>query len=384
MKIIYFTTSLEAQDYVTFNSYWKSSLNPSNQNFHNKMIRSLALTNNVEVISVRPFSRRNCTVKKLEASTREDGNIVWNYLEIKNLPFVRDIYNAKQARKIMRSLDLNYAVIVTDTINPRVMTLALKMGKEFNLPVVGMCTDSPSNISGTRKSYTLYILNTAHKLNGYIALTPGLNDLFNVDERPNLIIEGVIENDLPRATKNEMGDYFFFGGALMKRYGIYELIDAFKALNRPDLKLLVCGHHANETELKYAMGDAQNIVYLKTLPVCEVLKYEMNAIANINPRPYSEDLDRFSVPSKTIEYLSSGRPTISVKNTRLQKDFSELAIWSKSSNEEDLLAAMKCVLELSENDKIELGEKARTKALALYSLSTINKLLTKFLDQFIH
>lgn len=383
MKVIYFTTSLEAEDYVNFNSFWKTSLNPSNQNFHNKMIRSLALTNQVEVISIRPFSRRNCTVKRLDPSTREDGNIIWNYLGIKNIPFIRIKHNEKQARKIMRGVDLNYAVIVTDTINPKVVTLALKMGKEFNLPVIGMCTDSPSNISGTKKSYTLFILNKGHKLNGYISLTPALNDLFNTEEKPNIVVEGVIENDLPKTANNEVGNYFFFGGALMKRYGIYELIEAFKLLNEENLKLLICGHHANEQALKEAISDAKNIEYLKTLPVKEVLKYEMNAIANINPRPYSEDLDRFSIPSKTIEYLSSGRPTISVKNSRLQKDFEQCAIWSKSSNPEDLCAAMKCVLELSKEEQEELGKKARTKALTLYSLSSINEVLSKFLDQFV-
>ena len=257
------------------------------------------------------------------------------------------------------------------------------MGKEFNLPVIGLCTDSPSNISGTRKSYNLSVLNSGQKLDGYVSLTPSLNDLFNVNEKPSMILEGIVENDLPRTAKNEVGNYFFFGGALMKRYGIYELIEACKAVNRQDIKLIICGHHANEAALKDAIGKEENIVYLKTLPVTEVLKYEMNTIANINPRPYSEDLDRFSIPSKTIEYLSSGRPTISVRNTRLQKDFGENAIWSKSSNPEDLLTAMKCVLDLSEKERIELGKKAREKTLALYSLSAVNKILSKFLDQFI-
>lgn len=383
MKVIYFTTSIEANDYVDFNSCWKSSLNPSNQNFHNKIIRALSLTNSVEVISIRPFSRSLCNVKKLDKVSKEDGNINWHYLEIKNNPISRLFSIKKEAKEIMSTLDLNYAVIVTDTINPRVVSLALKMGKEFSLPVIGLCTDSPSNITGTKKSYTLYVLNKGHKLNGYVALTQGLNDLFNTDEKPNLIMEGIVENELPKAMKNINGKYFFFGGALMKRYGIYDLIDAFKQLNREDIKLLICGHHADQNELLEAIGNNQNIEYLKTLPVSQVLQYEMNAIANINPRPYSEDLDRFSIPSKTIEYLSSGRPTISVKNTRLQKDFLEDAIWAKSSNPEDLLSAMNRVLELSDVEQENLGEKARSKVLALYSLSNINKKLSKFLESFL-
>ena len=124
-------------------------------------------------------------------------------------------------------------------------------------------------------------------------------------------------------------------------------------------------------------------LFLGTIPGYRTLQYEMNAIANINPRPYSEDLDRFSIPSKTIEYLSSGRPTISVKNTKLQKDFSEDIIWSKSSKPEDLANAMNRVLELTEVEQENLGEKAKSRVSALYSLSSINKKLDIFLENFL-
>ena len=63
MKIIYVTTSLEENDYVEFNKQWKVSLNPSNQNFHNKMIRALSINNEIDVISIRPFSKTNCNVR---------------------------------------------------------------------------------------------------------------------------------------------------------------------------------------------------------------------------------------------------------------------------------------------------------------------------------
>lgn len=383
MRVIYLTTSLDADDYVEFNSHWKVSLNPSNQNFHNKVIRSLGLTNDIEVISMRPFSRKVCSIKKLEKSTKVSGKITWHYLEVKRLRVMRYFSFKKQASEILKTLDLNYAVIVTDTINPRVVSLATALSKRFNIPAIGLCTDSPSNISGTKKSYTLFILNNGRKLDGYISLTNGLNDLFNINNKPSLIVEGAVENNLPKPVKNEYGKYFFFGGALMKRYGIYELISAFHALNDKNYKLLICGHHANEHELSEAIGDNKNIVYLHTLPVEKVLQLEMNAIANINPRPYSEDLDRFSIPSKTMEYLSSGRPTISVKNTRLQKDFNEFAVWAKSSNPDDLLASMKRVLELTEEEQAELGKKARTKVLSLYSLTKLNEILTNFLESFL-
>ena len=65
MKIVYFTTAQQEDDFRSFINDWKISLNPSNQNFHNKLIRALAVNNEVHVISVRPFSRSNMKVSKL-------------------------------------------------------------------------------------------------------------------------------------------------------------------------------------------------------------------------------------------------------------------------------------------------------------------------------
>ena len=82
MKVIYVTTSIEENDYVSFTQQWNISLNPSNQNFHNKIIRALNIENIVEVFSIRPFSKKNCLLKRLPAEEKVVGNIHYHYLKI--------------------------------------------------------------------------------------------------------------------------------------------------------------------------------------------------------------------------------------------------------------------------------------------------------------
>ena len=72
MRIIYFTTAQDEKDYRSFMNLWKIALNPSNQNFHNKLIRALAIENKVDVISIRPFSRKYMKVKKLPFEEKTD------------------------------------------------------------------------------------------------------------------------------------------------------------------------------------------------------------------------------------------------------------------------------------------------------------------------
>ena len=379
MRVIYFTTAIREEDYVEFTKQWKISLNPSNQNFHNKMIRALAKTDQVEVVSLRPFSRTKCSLKKLPSEDILDGNIIWHYLKVTKGRLLRMHVARKQIKKIYSEEDFEPTIIVSDTINPKIIRLANYLNKRKHYKIVGICTDSPSNISGTRKSYSLYILSQSKNLDGYIALTESLNNLFNENDKPSILVEGIVEDSLPEPKENEYGKYFFFGGALLPRYGVYDLIDSFNELKNPDIKLLICGHHGDNHRLEEAFKGNKNIIYLKLLPVKEVLSLEQKAILNINPRPYSEDLDRYSIPSKTIEYMSTGTPTVSVRNTKLQKLFENECFWVKSSKKEDLLPVLKQVSSMPESERKEFGEKAMKKVRDLYSLTSINKRVMEFL-----
>ncbi len=371
---------MEEIDFKEYIQHWKIALNPSNQNFHNKMIRSLAINNKVDVISVRPFSRSLCDLKKLEKEDKLDGNITWHYIKVDRNPFGKIINGTSQVKKLVKTLATPDTIVICDTINPAVVHFA-KNSVKHN-PLIGVCTDSPSNISGTSRSYTNYLLKSASSYSGTISLTNELNDLFNPSGKPSLIIEGIVE-DRPRLkTIHSKKPYFFFGGALMKRYGIYELIDAFNEINKiyPDKHLYIAGHHGNYDELKVRINSNEHIHLLGILPVEDVLAYEKDAIANINPRPFSEDLDRYSIPSKTLEYLVSKVPTISVKNTKLNKLFQEDIVWAKSGSKDDLKTAMLAVINQLPEEKTLFANRAYQKVMEYYSLESVNAKLNAFFD----
>ena len=383
MKIIYFTTAQDEKDYRSFMKIWKIPLNSSNQNFHNKLIRAIATNIPVEVISVRPFSRHNTKVRGLDAEVKKEGNITWHYLSRKGTKIHRMLSISPQIAKILSKIDLSDAIFVTDTINTSVVRAVTKIRKRFKRPIIGVCTDSPSNISGTKRSYTVYLLSRCSDLDGYLALTNGLNDLFNPDHKPSYIFEGLVDEHKYETASENTRPYFFFGGALMERYGVYKLIRAFKELNNQDIDLYICGHHGDKAKLNEEIGKAKNIKLLGLLPVNKVIEYEHNALASINPRPFSEDLDRFSIPSKTLEYMSAGRPVISVKNTILMERFGDDIIWVPSTSKEDLMEAMKKVLSMTEVERENLGEKLKNKVLRLYSINHIGNNINQFLKQFL-
>ena len=382
MKIIYFTTAQDEKDFRSFINEWKISLNPSNQNFHNKFIRALAINNEVHVISVRPFSRSNMKVSRLEKETKTDGNITWHYVKRNGSKIWRTLVTDSQVMTALRSIDLTDSIFITDTINRAIVKAVYKIRKKYKRPTLGICTDSPSNISGTKRSYTLYLLNHTNNLDGYISLTDGLNGLFNPNGKPSYIFEGIVE-DKKIERKETDKPYIFFGGALMEKYGVYNLIEAFKQINNKDLELWLCGHHGDKRRIKEVSKGYPNIKFLGLLPVSKVMEYEQNALCLVNPRPFSEDLDRFSIPSKTLEYMAMSRPVISVRNTILKNKFPKELIWIPSSSSEDIKKGINKVLEMTEVERENLGEVAKNRVVELYSIESLGKNIQNFLLNFL-
>ena len=380
MNIIYFTTCQDNNDYNEYLKIWPYPINASMQMFHNRLVRSLSLRNHVDVISLRPFSKQDCLVKSLLKAERVTNQIHWHYLSVRRSKIGRFSFMWAQVEKILRNVDKN-SIILTDTINSNVFTLATYAAKRKRLPIIGVCTNSPSNVTGTKRSYALNVLSLAKHLDGTISLTPALNDLYNEKGKPSIIVEGLVEDNLPYKVENKYCKYFLYSGSLYEKYGIYNLIQAFNELNLPDYKLLICGHHEGKVFLE-TIRRKKNIRYLGALTNQECILLQENAVANINPRPFNEDLDRFTVPSKVFEYFNSNRPTISTKSSRLFKLFEQDAIWMKTGSVEDIKEAIKTLLTLKKEEQDYMAKKAHDRAQLYYSLSNVGLKLEDFLQTF--
>ena len=381
MKILYITTAMEQEDYRLFSKLWSIQPNPSNQIFNNKMIRSLSLTHDVDVLSIRPLSRKLCSVKSLPFREVADGHITWHYTTVKGGSFMRKQYAMRDFKKCLSKTITKDYVIFVDTINPICLTLAAKIKEQYRIPLIGVCITSPSNINGTMRSYALKIFDLAKNCDGYISLTEDLNDLYNENFRHSLVIEGLVDKDRPEIDLEPKKPYFFYSGSMLNKYGVYNLIKAFRGVNSLNYELLIAGHSVNQEEIKEATKKMKNIKYLGTLPHSKVLTLQSNSIANINPRPVSQDLNRYSVPSKLFEYLSSGSLTISTMQQKLASEISD-AIWVESNSVEDLRDAMLEALDLKEKARKDIAKKAKEKVLSIYSLEKVNERLDEFLKNF--
>ena len=379
MKIIYVTTTMEQSDYNAFATQWSIPLNSSKQTFNYKLIKALSVDNQIDVISIRPFSRKLCSIYYLDRANKSTNSVKWHYLAIPRYRLFKYPACKSQTLDLLSNMDLENTIVLTETINPIALHVANAIKDAYKLPVIGLVTDSPSNIRNTTKEFSQRIFKMGQRFDGYIAQTKELNTVFNTDNKPNIVMEGIVEDELPPRINNEFGRYVFFGGSLEEKYGIYALIEAFKSIDDKNLRLLMCGHHANNEKLAEAIESDSRIVNLGNLTNKKTIQMEMNALINVEPRPYSEDLDRFLIPNKVLEYMNAESIVVSVKSSKLKKYFEHDVIWAKDGSVASLYEALTKALQLSEEERDTIAKEAKQKVHDLYCQKVIAKNINAFL-----
>ena len=381
MNILVFTSSIPDSMFATYQDGAIIKPNPSNQNFYSKLIKCLAINNNVSVISHRPlvkgmFKRTN----SFEEDTVMEGKIRYYLTNIKT----GKVYKAFQERKNIEKRALTAIedfmshdfIIITDVLRINLLRAAKKVAKKYNVKIVGMLTDNPMNLSHGDQVLKQYIKKLGSSLDGYLALTDGLVNAYNPNV-PSYIFEGLVTEEY-EGRKDPIFDYFYFGGALYERYGVKTMVDAFHKSNIKN-KLVIAGTGPLDKYIEQMAESDYRILYLSQLSKDKNVAYLRNAIANINPRPLNEKQDRESVPSKLLEYLSIGTPVISTKYPKFYGLFKDDVTWIDGNDVESMKIALESYNINNQEQYLKKAATARRKVFEFYSLSVQAESIDHFL-----
>ena len=141
-KFIYFTSAMDNESFKEYLEGWSVSPNLSNQNFHNKLIRSLAIKHDIDVISVRSINK-NYKKKVLEAKIVKEDNIYWKYPLVKRSRIDKRMKLFKRIKAISMQ-DSKY--IFVDTLNMSLLRNAIKYRERFGMKIIGIVTDNTNTI----------------------------------------------------------------------------------------------------------------------------------------------------------------------------------------------------------------------------------------------
>lgn len=241
-----------------------------------------------------------------------------------NLSILKLWSRYRQARKyLLHSLRSGDGVIIVYAIHTPFLKACVEAKKSNkNLKIILLVPDLPEFMSQESNPIRNFLqllnqrtLEGLYKyVDGYVLLSEFMTDRLPVNDKPWVVVEGIFnksdEKIMTTEGQAESRKYVLYTGTLAKRYGIMNLVEAFHNLPMQDVELYICGDGDSKSEIiDFAKRDSR-IVYKGLVRREYAMALQKNALLLVNPRTPEGEFTKYSFPSKTMEYLASGIPTL--------------------------------------------------------------------------
>ena len=205
------------------------------------------------------------------------------------------------------------------------------------------------------------------RMDCFALLSKAMEEKLPINGKPWVLVEGIFQpTKIPQIDKNEK-TIILYTGQLQKRYGLYDLVSAFMLIPNSDYELWLCGG-SNEMEWFYNKAKEDNrIKLLGRVSHEEALTLQKKATLLVNPRHSNEVFTKYSFPSKTMEYLASGTPTLMCKLSSIPEEYFEHLYFF----EDESINGMKdTLIKVCSIDKSILEEKGNKASLFILNYKT--------------
>ena len=332
------------------------------ETFQNALIDGFLSNNiNLSVLSVPFLSTFPFGYKKIYVPNSiffHDGLNLGESLGFVNLPFFQNPFNKALLfiEKWYKSSKGNKTILVY-SLNVFLMKIAIEAKRRYpDLQIAIVILDLKEYMGynkylkflGCQKREIQFINSHIKDFNKFVLLTSSMANRFNLSNDSWTLVEGIYSNKKINSQRNLKGKelkYILYSGSLHKKYGILTLIQAFIGLQRKELYLYVCGEGDAMTEILDAQKSCPNICYLGKLSHEDVMLYQKSAVLLVNPRSSDGEYTKYSFPSKTMEYLASGRPVLMYKLPGIPFEYDQYLHYIEGNTVQDFQRSMNKILD---------------------------------------
>jgi glycosyltransferase involved in cell wall biosynthesis len=244
----------------------------------------------------------------------------FNFMLLKNICVYTSV--KKHALSWAKKEDVEDKIIIVYSLLSPYLQAALAVKKLYpNTKICCIVLDLPEFFNDKiswiysilNKIETHYIYNKLLPyVDSYILLTKYMVEALHIRNKPWLLMEGIYSfKDRRTIIKEEFT--VLYTGLLDRRYGVADLLNAFCMISDERYKLWICGDGTDRYLVEDAAKKDRRIVYYGYQKQDRVLMMQQQATILINPRNADGEFTKYSFPSKTMEYMASGTPTIMYK-----------------------------------------------------------------------
>lgn len=170
------------------------------------------------------------------------------------------------------------------------------------------------------------------------------------NKKPYIVIEGICDEDTMdiKNKQNNKKTIVVYTGILSKKYSLDKLVNAFQYLDEDKYELHLYG--IGDYVIELSKIKKNNIKYLGYVDANKISMIQQNADILINPRENNELYTKYSFPSKTMEYLSTGNPVICYKLDGIPDEYDKYLYYIKGNTSTDIANTIIDISKLNQRD----------------------------------
>lgn len=379
LEILYISDSCSKEKYEwAFGKMTEKHIQPQ-QKFNRLIIDGLSLNDNVNVsaLSCIPLSSSNSHIDQIVyEEERVSNNLIYYYIPFRNTKIYRYLdcllYSKKIVKKWIKRTNGKRRVVVADALNPFTTYFCLKYANKKKISSFAIVTDLPQYTTEMKKRGGSRIRNILTKIieknesallkkyTAYITLTESINDSINVSNKPHIVIEGCADyTQKYYARCNCDRKVVLYAGGIYEKYGVGKLAEAFSTLKGVNAELVFYGDGTYINEIQKIAGRSMlPIKYKGVVTPQEIVGLERESALLVNPRPTDEPFAKYSFPSKTLEYMSSGTPLLTTKLPGIPNEYFSYCYTIKDETIAGIKKSLEKILNLSYDELNKKGKAA--------------------------
>lgn len=344
------------------------------QKYHRLLLEGL--TKNFNQFNVKVVSLPEYIV----GSHRKGYNETKNGVEYYYLPYFKN----KSLKHFLNSIRIFYIIllwlfenkknkhyVMFDILHLYSSIISLVFSKILCIKSVSTITDLPDYMYVLKEKVSLVNKLTCKAKNFvlrntdvYIALTQSIIDRINIRNKKYAIIEGLVDVDfntniscnfIPKMIK-----IIHYSGGLYEKFGVKALIDAFMKLGDTDIELHLFGNGDLVNFINECSKKDSRIVYFGYRDNATVIEYQLRSFILVNPRFTGDEYTKYSFPSKTIEYMSTGVPLLTNKLPGIPFEYFDYVLPFDEESVEGYRQTLTRILNVPKSKLNEFGVKAQS------------------------
>lgn len=325
---------------------------------------------NIDAISLVPLPQNNAPFIFHFFKSEKERNVYYRYVPYLRFP---PIYYAYVFIYVLVFVfvwclrNRKECVVFGDVLSPFICLAVSLSTRLAGANRVAWVTDMPG-MNGTQCTHYDDMnflgrlqIRSLKKYSAFIFLTQETNRELNPNNRPYIIMEGLVDPDvkpLGNLKKNETRDILYAGG-LDESYGLGYLCEAFSNIMDEDVRFVIYGDGPYKSKIEgYAAADCR-IDYRGTAPNHVIVEAERKAMVLVNPRFTGAEYTFYSFPSKNMEYMVSGTPILTTKLAGIPDDYEPYIYTFDEETVEGYERTLRNVLNKSEGELRAFGAAAQ-------------------------